>query len=292
MIIPFVISTSSICALFLYYLKKEELLCSENQQFRRQSLRKRGLQLYQDLQRINKFYLSTGKAIELPRYKFFTELCDELLMCFRRDGADVFPHLVSLRKNLNRDLKSEKRLSSIYWGAVLEMMVISSLSLLIFCFARYMTGIPLELASLFMALGLQGIGLGVFSFTSKLVKKRTFSSFKSHITSASLLDLGIRTSMPINLLAKRAGLEELEKDLDLGHIRERLVTIIKGLKSGSLGDLSQSEEAVEECWSVYDTKLDRYQSKIKALKLACIAAFFLSSYLFLFHSMIASAGAF
>ncbi len=264
MMTSFLISTITIVAFSYFYLKNEEQFTPRNQQLTRERPRKRGLALYGELQRINRHYLSSGREIELPRYKFFTELCDELLLIFRREGADIFPHLIGLRKNLGRDLKAEKGLQSTIAGAFLEMGVITLLSVLIFGFARYMAMLPIEANSLLFALGVQGLGYLALGIGGLSIKHRTFRAFQSHITSASLCDLGIRTSMPINKLAKRADLQGLEPDKDLSHVRERLNTILRCLKAGNLGDLSQSEEAVEECWMVYDTKLARYHSRLRA----------------------------
>lgn len=250
-----------------------------------------GQRLYQDLMRVNRFCLANGKNLELTRYKFFTEMIDELLISYRACGANIFSHVMEIRKNLLLDVKAEKKLASMARSGCAEMLIIAGMCLCFVAFARFVAQINIPMIDVALALGWQGAGAIVFFGLQQYIRQKIFSPFYAYVSRANLLDIFIKTNRPVNIIAQRLSLETLAQDASLSHLGERMALILAQIKENGIYDQEQTKELSQECWFCYEQKLADFTAKIKKLKLAIISLFFLTAYLYLFYALLSSAGA-
>ena len=257
---------------------------------KREKLSQKGEALYRELLKINTFYLSAGKTIELPRYKFYTGLVDMLLIQYRREGAQIFDHLLGIRSNLLKDLKFEKKLLSFAAGASYEMGIIFVLGIAFVLFAKSFVGLEISVSACFIAFGWQALGAILFFFSYARLKERTFRPFGDYLRGAALLELGLKTNRPLSCLTKDLNLEDLANDPELNHIRARMDEILQLVKNKGSCHSSHTKELGTECWFSYERKMDEFEKRTKSVKLGVIALFFLTGYLGLFYSLLTSLG--
>lgn len=273
-----------------YFLLDKELPKLSLRALNHKASQKNGLQLYKQLQSLNRFYLARGSKIELTNYKFFTSMAEELLISYRKDGVDIFGHTGQMRKNLNLDLKYEKKLSELIGGAFIEMGIIAMLGVCFQVFAKLFAGINNGFETTFLVLGWQLLGVLSFHLSQKWLRRHIFEPFYSYMKAANFLDISLLLGRPVNLINKRVTPQSLPEDMDLSHLKNRAISILENIKRYGIYDREQSRELVDECWYSYEQKLDKFCSQCKALKLGIIAAFFLTSYLFLFYDLVSSMG--
>ncbi|MEX0798247.1 MAG: hypothetical protein WD025_02315 [Bacteriovoracaceae bacterium] len=247
-----------------------------------------GQQLYRELLGLNRFYLANGKKLELTEYKFFTEILDELLIFYRKGGANILEHIKEIRKNLILDLKQEKKLAAFARASRVEMALISGLSLCFALFANLFAQVSIEASALTLVFAWQLLGVCVFVLFQKHGRSRMFKPFFAYLKRASLLDVLIKTNQPVNLIAKKMNLATLPPDPVMFHLKERIEVILSQIQSAGVYDEEQSRELGQECWFCYEQKLELYQQTMKRLKLLVISLFFLGGYLYLFYALILS----
>ncbi|MCO4754491.1 MAG: hypothetical protein KC478_08405 [Bacteriovoracaceae bacterium] len=287
MLTSFLISSFIITTLALFFLNRDfsEPFISKTW---RLSKEKAGKQLYQELLNVNRFYLAKGQTVELTRYKFFTELLDELLKSYRSTGANIFEHIAETRKNLLLDIKQEKKLKTAASSSFAEMAMIFGMSVLFVSFAIAYAEIKIPTIFLIIAFSWQLLGSTCFFWVMRRLRVKRFGPFFSYLKSASFLDIYIKTNRPVNLIAKQLNLAQLPKDKSLEHIKDRMDLILSQIKNQGVYDQQQGRELGLECWFCYEQKLDSFLQEIKKLKLATITLFFLASYLFLFFSLVST----
>ena len=285
MLSSFLFSTVIICSFGLLYLSMSAKI-DRNSGTYRFGKKESGKVLYQELLKINRSQLSKGQTIELTRYKFFTELLDELLVNYRQTGANIFNHIGELRKNLLKDIKYEKKLAGARNSSLVEMGMIFGMSGLFSIFATSYAEINIPTSSLVLAFSWQLTGTFVFLYSMKVLRQKHFKPFHKYLRAASFLDIFIKTGRPVNVIAKRIELSSLDKDKSLLHLEERMELILEQIKSHGIYDQSQGEELGAECWYCYEEKLEHFFQEIKRLKLSVVTLFFLGSYLFIFFSLV------
>lgn len=289
MLIPFIISSVLIAYLAKFLLDREPVIV-RNVDHKQLNSQTSGNKLYQELLGLNRFHLANGKNIELTRYKFFTEMLDELLTAYRSSGANIFGHVLEIRKNLIHDLKTEKKLASLCKGSWVEMAMIGLLGVCFVLFAKFFAGIEISLLSCLGAFAWQAAGAAFFIYSERSIKKRIFSPFYQYLRRANLLDVYLKTNRPVNLIAKELELEALPSDTSMNHLKERMEEILRLVKERGGCDPEQTKELGMECWFCHDQKLEEFMQAVKRLKLAIIALFFLTGYLFLFYALVAGIG--
>ncbi|MBC74932.1 MAG: hypothetical protein CME64_02865 [Halobacteriovoraceae bacterium] len=285
MFLPYLVSTFTICLLAFFFLEKLPLFDLNSKAWPLKE-KGHGQKLYRELLSLNRAKLASGKSIELTRYKFFTELLDELLVSYKQTGANIFGHIGELRKNLLKDIKYEKRLSGARGSSLAEMGMIFGMSALFTIFATSYAEIQIEGVALIFAFGWQALGVGLFLFALGKLRQKHFRPFQGYLKAASFLDIFIKTGQPVNIIAKKLALSSLIKDKSLDHLEDRMEMILEQIKSQGIYDSAQGAELGAECWYCYEEKLDRFFQEIKRLKLLVITLFFLGSYLFIFFSLV------
>lgn len=284
-LISFVISSVCIAALSRFLLD-QEILSSRKKVKPCVNSISSGQKLYQELLGINSYTLGRGKFIEPTRYKFFSELLEELLIFYRNSGANIFEHLQELRKALLKDLKNEKQIVSMSRGSYGEMLIVALLGVCFSLFASLFAGVKIPAGACVIAFSWQLLGGLVFLALERQLRKRIFSSFGTYIGAACKLEIFLKLNRPVNSVARQIALESLPADKSLEHIKRRMEDIIRVVKENGGCDNQQLKEVALECWFSLEHKLEEFNRSTKGLKLFILTAFFLSGYLYLFYSML------
>lgn len=247
----------------------------------------KGGDLYRQVMSMNRLELSKGMNIELVQYKFFTGLVEELLVEFKRAGANIFDHLKDVRRGLMNDLAQEKKLHAELQGALIEMAMIGAISAAFGASIRFFAQVELSWWIYAGVWGWQALGVVVFVICQRRLKSKIFGPFDAYFRALAKLDLYVRINRPINFITQRIGIENCLLQKRLKHVRKRLEQVLFSLKNGNY-DFRLTQELIDECWFTYELAKEEFLTHAKRLKLMVVTIFFLMSYLFLFYALIAS----
>ncbi|MBP9681885.1 MAG: hypothetical protein KBD76_10805 [Bacteriovorax sp.] len=217
---------------------------------------------------------------DLPQFKFYTELLEQLFESHRRLGIGLKKSLTEIRLALMRDVQFEKRIASEVWGAFLQFVVIALTTWGFVILSSSLVHIPPHKGHLFFMGFLQVIGAVVFYQTVVLFKDKSFKKFNLAIQEiylfSTLLDIGV----PLNDILTQSHLMQgsLLQNKHFFALGTRIKKLLERLKETGLSPQEELQEIIGSLWHLHEEHFMKFTKKVQILKFSALAFFFLPAY--------------
>lgn len=224
-------------------------------------------------------------AGSLPRFKFYTDLLEQIFDNHRRLGIGVKKFIPEIRMALIRDLQFEKKILDEILSAFLQFMVIGATTWSFVFLSKGLVSIPLDIFTVTLMLTLEGLGTLVFFYLMRRFKTKSFAPFCAAIEELYLFSALMDVGLPINEVLQRSGI--LKGSLS-GHkfflnLFTRLKMQIARMKDTGISPKEEVSEIIREIWHLQEVHFHKFTKMVQVLKFAVLAFFFLPAYfLYLF----------
>jgi hypothetical protein len=211
--------------------------------------------------------------IELPRYKFFSELVEMLLSLARQWGAQYQQVFMVLREILHQDLQFEKQLKEFLTGCWFQMVFIVLMSWLFIVLGTTWVEIPFPLKY-------RGLGMILFYFGIRQLKKKYLSAlgayWRSLICLRSLAETALSRSEVVRLsqlktLDGYVGLEWQDFKIKVQHLGQWM------LSSGQ-SPVKEIGYLMDELRFLEKHQIQKFQKMSHVLKFGILIVFFIPAY--------------
>ncbi len=222
-----------------------------------------------------------GSQVNLPRYKYYSEIVELLLQMARRMGGQYQDSLLFLREGLQRDQQFERKLRETATGIYLQVVLFMGLTWAFIVVALKLVEIPVPILHLGLILLWQLLGLSLLPITMRWLRQRYFEDigvlWKMLFVLKSLSRLPIARA-DIMALAEVEKLKEVRAP-KLEVIAEKLRdTCQKTLKLGISYD-DDVKYLMEELRFTESWHFELFSKRLMVIKLGLLGLFFLPSYL-------------
>ncbi len=223
----------------------------------------------------------------LSRYKFYTDLLEQLLLAHRRLGIGIKKFIPEIRKGIIRDLQFEKKISSECLGAFLQFLVIAATTWSFVILSSSLVRIPPNKTIMLLMVALQLLGVVVFYQLLTLVKKKTFTHFGQAIQELYLFTTLMEVGLPLNEILSRSRLLQgslMEQKL-FSPMAVRTKKLIDRLKETGLSPKEEAHEIIGGLWHLQEETFQKFTKKVQVLKFGILAFFFLPAYFLYLYSI-------
>ncbi len=222
-----------------------------------------------------------GLQLNLPRYKYYSEIIEILLKMARRMGGQYHDSLLFLREGLQRDQQFERKIRETCLGIYLQVLLFMGLTWAFIFVALQLVEIAVPTLHLTGILVWQLIGLSVLPITLKWLRRRYFGDigtlWKMLFVLKSLSRLPIARA-DIMALAEIERLKEVRTP-KLGILAEKLRdTCQKTLKLGVSYD-DDVKYMMEELRFLETWHFELFSKRLMVIKLALLGLVYMPSYL-------------
>lgn len=217
---------------------------------------------------------------QLLRYKFYTDLLEQLFEIYRSLGAPVRKILPELRRAITRDLQFERKIFSETAGALMQFLVIALTTWGFVFLSSYLVEIPPSKTILGFMMILEVLGVIVFFHLMKFLRKNTFAAMSAALTELYLFTSLMNAGLSLNDVLKRSGLMEgtLMNSAKLETFATRTKKLIERMKANGLSPMEEAQEILDGLWHFQDENFIKFTKKVQLLKFCILAFFFLPAY--------------
>lgn len=223
--------------------------------------------------------------IELPKYKFFTDLILELLQLHKKLGINLSLYLPKIRLELQRDHRFEKKLHELMLNCIWQFLIIISVTWGFISFSSMMIAVFPSGKVISSILFLQMLGAIVFFYMKVFLYKKTFAELEQIIEKfykfLSLVDVGI----PISKILEYSQINALGKvkQKDLRSYAQRVHSLLTYWQQNGHSPKNEMTEILEDVWALKESLFEAFLKKLEVLKFIVLALFYLPAYfLYLF----------
>ena len=228
----------------------------------------------------------TSSAVQLPRYKFYSEVVETLLSLARKMGGKYQDALFFLRQGLQADLQSEKKLKELLLGTVLQIAFMIMLTWGFIIGASFLVEVKTKMSFLLIILSWQLIGLISLPWLIKHFRKKLFEDlgklWKILFVFKSLNKLPLSRSEILTI----SGAVDLEKikQKNLQPIVEKLLLLCQKSREQGINSDDELSVLMKELRFIETWHFELFEKRLVTIKLILMAVFFLPSYLaFIFN---------
>ncbi|MFW5887711.1 MAG: hypothetical protein ACOCUH_02825 [Bacteriovoracia bacterium] len=216
----------------------------------------------------------------LPQYKFYTSLVENLYRFKAQFGVPVKATLMRIKRGIQQDDKMENQLQAEKNSSYLQMSGIIVMTWFFVYYAMSIFSLPISRGILY-GIGLwQLIGLFLFMFIMNKLRKSYFAPYSLYFGKIyawqSLMDVGLPLGEINSKLELNHLLEDNSKRFEF--IRRRMSEQISNVHKYGNYNAEETEDIVDQLWSMQEETFKRFQRVQSATKLIVIAIFFVSSY--------------
>ncbi|HXH74785.1 MAG TPA: hypothetical protein VNJ08_07450 [Bacteriovoracaceae bacterium] len=222
-----------------------------------------------------------NEKIDLPHYKFYSEIALTLLSLARKMGGNYQESLLFLRDGLQSDRQFEKKMHELRLGCWLQMLLIMALTWAFMLGALSLVDIKISGLKLGLIAIWQMIGLCLLPLTLAYLRKKLFGDigrlWKMLFTLSSMVRVPLSRS-EIFAMADIKGLD-LIKQKSLLHLVDKLKhTCQQALKQGGSYE-GEVKYLMEELRFQEKWHFELFEKRLTMLKLGLLSIFFLPAYL-------------
>ncbi|MDD4972796.1 MAG: hypothetical protein PHY93_00515 [Bacteriovorax sp.] len=223
----------------------------------------------------------------LPRYKFYTNLLEQLFETHRRLGIGIKKFIPEIRSGLIRDLQFEKKVLDEIIGGLLQFLVIATTTWSFVFLSASLVQIPLSKSTIFFMLALQLGGVVVFFQLVKIVKSKTFLKFSKAIEELYLFSTLLEIGLPLNEILLRSGILQgnLINFKIFENLSDRIKKLIARLKETGLTPRDETQEIIREIWHLQEENFQKFTKIVQVLKFSILVFFFLPAYFLYLYSI-------
>ncbi len=248
-------------------------LALENIQIKRQSTNSQALELINFLIESSSF--ETCKK-EVPSYKFYSRLVEELFEFRNRFGSEIKTSLKEIRKSLSLELRENKKIKEAVMGGYFQYF---SMCLFIWGFlfmAQNLIETQIEIKDLIIIFFWQALGCVLLVAVISKRKHALFKPFDQYFMYLYRFKTMLRTSRPLDEILK--SFQKSKKDKSFCMIDERVNILCVQIKKRGRVDLEEVDYLLQELWDHFELQFSKFSTNLVALKLASLVIFVLPSF--------------
>jgi hypothetical protein len=222
-----------------------------------------------------------NEKLDLPRYKFYSEIIECLLSLARRMGGNYQDALLFLRDGLHSDRQFEKKMKELILGCWLQMLMVMGLTWAFIVGAITIVDIKISWVKLGLVGGWQAIGLLLLPSLMRYFRLQLFSDIGKLWKMLFILSSLARVPLSRSEVFALAGVQELKliKQKSLAHLVEKLNhTCQQALKQGASYE-AEVKYLMEELRFQEKWHFELFEKRLTAIKLGLMSLFFLPAYL-------------
>lgn len=217
---------------------------------------------------------------QIPRFKFYTTLLEQLFENYRRMGTPIKKILPDLRKAITSDLKFEKKIQGELVGAVLQFLVIAATTWSFVFLSTQLVDLPVSKIILFFMVLLQMSGIALFFSLILKMKLHTFRDMSGSFTELYLFTTLLSVGVSLNDVLKRSNILDgsLMNTPKLNPFALRTKKLIDRMKETGLSPKEEAQEILDGLWHFQGEMFEKFTKKVQLLKFCILAFFFLPAY--------------
>ncbi len=222
-----------------------------------------------------------GEKLDLPIYKFYTEIIEVLLNLARRMGGSYQGALLFLREGLQNDRQFEKKMRETILGCWLQMIMTIVLTWAFILGSLTLVDVKFSWITLGLIAGWQGLGLLLLPLTISYLRRRLFGDLGKLWRLLYILSSLARVPLSRTEIFAMAGVQDLKsiRSPKLQHLVDKIMlTCQEALKLGKSYE-DEVKYLMEELRFQEKWHFELFEKRLTALKLVLMSVFFLPSYL-------------
>lgn len=234
--------------------------------------------------------LSLGQKILagfLPRYKFYTDLLEQLFVAHRSLGIGIKKFIPEIRLALIRDLQFERKVLDEIISALLQFLVIAATTWSFVFLSKSLVQIPLDKLTAFFMIFLQVFGATLFFYLVRLLKQRIFAPFSMAIEELYQFSALLEVGLPVNEVVQRSGILQgsLSNHKNFINLAARAKKLVARMKEAGLSPKDEAQEIIREIWHLQEVHFQKFTKMVQVLKFTLLAFFFLPAYFLYLYSI-------
>ncbi|MFY7992864.1 MAG: hypothetical protein ACOVP4_06210 [Bacteriovoracaceae bacterium] len=218
--------------------------------------------------------------IELPRYKFFSDLVEMLLSQARQWGAQYQQVFITLREILHQDLQFEKQLKEFVQGCWFQMGLIVVMSWLFIILGTMWVEIKFPLKYKIMIGFWQALGMMSFFFGIRQLKTRYLSALGAFWKSLICLRSLAETALPRSEVVRLSQIKSLDQysNHEWNDFKHKVQHLGQWMLSSGQSPVKEIGYLMEELRFLEKHQMAQFQKMSHALKFAILVIFFIPAY--------------
>jgi hypothetical protein len=219
----------------------------------------------------------SGSKLNLPQYRFYTELMEQLMMNHLKHGAPIKKYLGKLRASLLRSALFDKELLGTIWSSFMQMGFSAAMVWGFYLLAQDWFQLSIELSMIVGLALFQIVGVSVFVYLVIFLHQRTFKDPMSLLKTAYLLHSLTQCSLPLSFILQSNQHREVVNKKYTQYLEELERIINTRLKKG-MGCSELIQDYMDNLWLELSMGKERYHSQLNMLKFSILCTVFLPSY--------------
>lgn len=215
----------------------------------------------------------------LPQYKFYTKLVEAVLEYGRNFGAPIAPLLLDLRRGVIKDRQFEGRLAGELRGTLAQFVLVTAITWMFIILCQHMAQVHASVSAKGGVAALQLSGGIVYGLSYYSLRKKLFLHYPRYLSTLMTLQALSQVGVPLGMVLKRARPGELSSAPPLTILHGRLEALIVDWQNLGIPVKERLNELLDEVWFSLEQRFETFLKAAALLKFACLALFFLSSYL-------------
>lgn len=220
--------------------------------------------------------------LQLPKYKYFTEVVEALLKISQNFGGPIAEFLDQIRNGVYQDDRFERKVRKELEGALIQMMILAGITWVFIFLANELAGIQLPHSVYFIMGGIQIIGFIVFLTGHLLLKSKVFSGFSLFFQSLysfySLYSVGVPLNVAVSKSELTIALQRSERKFKTP--QKYLNRLLRTVQATGVSISTELGMVIDELWFTLEHSFAEYVKQVMALKLVVLTLFFLGSYFY------------
>lgn len=220
-----------------------------------------------------------GRA--LPRYKFYSDVIEQLLSVARKIGGSYSDSFLFLREGLREDLQFEKKIKEVKTGLWLQILLMFLITWGFIFFALHITKSDVSMKGLAFILLWELVGVFLIPLCLRFFRKKYFQDIGEIWKMTFILKSLSRTPLARSEVFTLAGMNKIEEiqNKNLLPILDKLRSLCKEcLKQGKSYE-EDLKNIMEELRFTENWHFSLFEKRLMALKITVLGVFFLPSYL-------------
>ncbi len=218
--------------------------------------------------------------IELPRYKYFSDLVEMLLSLARQWGAQYQQVFLILREILHHDLQFEKQLKDFLLGCWFQMLFIVLMSWIFIILGVSWIGIEIN-SNYLWGIGIwQSLGLLSFHFGLLKLRSHFISALGMFWRSLICLRSLSETALPRSEVLRMSQIKELDsvQMKDWVEFKHKIQHLGQWILTSGQSPVKEINYLIEELKFLEKHQILRFQKASHILKFATLVIFFIPAY--------------
>lgn len=216
---------------------------------------------------------------QLPKYKYFTEIIEQLLEYRNKYGAKIESSLREFKGHIQKEKKFDQKISDSLKSGITQYLFISLFTWFFLFYAKTMIDVSLNKIELICLLLWQFFGLLFYISVFEILKKHSLSPFSILIECVYKFKTLVSFSRSVNQIRDEVLPKGYTFKGDLLLVFEKIELILQKMLTKGKYRPDELDGVIIETWDLLEINLERFEKKMNLLKFFILALFVLPSYL-------------